>query len=120
VSREVVVMTQEQIREIVRLTVDEILNRKLIKDVYLDVLDVVERKLKEFFNNRGDGNNIHYALNQLSDDPYIDIIFLQYRDGKTIEFIAEIMDRDVSTIKRNKKRLILKIYELLEVGGGKN
>ena len=108
-------MTPEQIREIVKMTLDELTQRKLIKDNYPVILNEVERKLKLFFNNRGDGNGISYALNQLSDDQYIDIIFLQYRDGKTLEWIAEYMERDESTIKRNKKRLIYSIYDQLEV-----
>lgn len=107
-------MTSEQIREIVKMTVDELTQRKLIQYDYSVILSEVEHKLKAFFNNRGDGNGISYALNQLSDDPYIDIIFLQYRDGKTLEWIAEYMDVEVRTILRNKKRLIMKIYELLE------
>ena len=108
-------MTPEQIREIVKMTLDELTARKLIKDNYPVILGVVEKKLTEFFNNRGDGNGISYTLNQLSDDPYIDIIFYQYRDYKTLEWIAEYIGVDVSTVKRNKKRLIYKIYELLEV-----
>lgn len=108
-------MSPEQIREIVKITLDELERRKLIKDEYPVILKVVERKLYDFFNNRGDGNGISYALNTLSDDSYIDIIFLQYRDGKTLEWIAEAMTVDVSTIKRNKKRLINKIHELLEL-----
>ena len=107
-------MTPEQIREIVKMTLDELTQRKLIKDEYPVILNEVERKLKSFFNSRGDGYNIGHALNQLSDDPYIDIIFLQYRDGKTLERIAEYMEVEVRTILRNKKRLIYKIYELLE------
>lgn len=107
-------MTPEQIREIVKITVDELTNRKLIKDDYSVILPVVESKLTAFFNNNGDGNGISYALNQLSQDSYIDVIFLQYRDGKTLEWISEAMNVDVSTIKRNKKRLISKIFELLE------
>lgn len=107
-------MTPEQIREVVKITLDELTTRKLIKDNYPAILNEVERKLKLYFNNRGDGLNISYALNQLSDDPYIDIIYLHYRDGRTLEWIAEYYDKEVSTIKRNKKRLITKIYELLE------
>ena len=108
-------MTPEQIREIVKITLDELTARKLIKDDYQFILKVVEKKLRDFFNNKGDGNGISYALTQLSDDNYIDIIFLQYRDGKTLEWIAEAMDVEVRTIMRNKKRLINKIFELLEV-----
>ncbi len=107
-------MTYEQIREVVKITLDELTQRKLIKDDYSVILSVVERKLIDFFSNKGDGNGISYAIKCLSHDPYIDIIFFQYRDGKTLEWISEVMSVDVSTIKRNKKRLISKIYELLE------
>lgn len=41
------------------------------------------------------GKGVAYALNALSDDFYIDIIYLQYRDGKTIEFIAGALEKDV-------------------------
>ena len=108
-------MTPEQIREIVKITLDELTQRKLIKDDYPLILSKVELKLKAFFNSKGDSTGVSYALNLLSDDPYIDIIFLQYRDEVTLEWIAEVMDREVSTIKRNKKRLVKRIYELLEV-----
>lgn len=111
-------MTPEQVREIVRITIDELAS---INSVNMDKVRyetkkrIVEKKLKDFFNNKGDGNGISYALKILSDDMYIDVIYLQYRDGKTIEFIAEVLEKDVSTILRNKKRLVKKIYELLEV-----
>lgn len=109
-------MTPEQIREVVKMTLDELTQRKLIKDDYQNILTAVERKLTQFFNNRGDGNGISYTLKVLSDDPYIDLIYLHYRDGKTLEWIAEYYEKEVSTIKRNKKRLIIKIHELLEEG----
>ena len=108
-------MTPEQIREIVKITLDELTARKLIKDDYPVILSEVERKLKAFFYSKGDATGVSHALNHLSDDPYIDIIFLHYRDEATLEWIAEAMDREVSTIKRNKKRLVKRIYELLEV-----
>lgn len=108
-------MTPEQIREIVKITLDELTARKLIKDDYQFILKVVEKKLRAFFNDKGDSNGVSYALNQLIDDPYIDVIFLQYRDNATVEWIAEVMNVEVRTIMRNKKRLINRIYELLEV-----
>ena len=106
-------MTPEQIREVVKITLDELTQRKVIKDDYSVILSVVESKLTAFFTNNGDSSGVGYALNQLSDDIYIDIIFLQYRDGKTLEWIAEYMGVDVSTIKRNKKRMIMAIYDLI-------
>ena len=108
-------MTPEQIREIVKITLDELMSRKQINTgSYQSVLQVVDVRLYKFFKGAKD-KQLSYILSQLSDDAYIDIIYLQYRDGKTIEWIAEYMERDESTIKRNKKRLIYSIYDQLEV-----
>ena len=105
-------MTPEQIREIVRITLDELTVRKQINP-YSSMLQVVGARLDRFFKGAKD-SKLSSVLNQLSDDPYIDIIFFQYRDGKTLEWIAGYLDRDDRTIKRNKKRLIISIYERLE------
>lgn len=107
-------MTPEEIRQIVRITLDELDHRKLN---YTVVHKKVSDELRTFFNDTKAPVNkaVFYSLKQLSDDPYIDVIYSHYRDGLTLEEIADLMDKDVSTIKRNKKRLILKIYELLEV-----
>lgn len=107
-------MTPAEIREVVKITLDELTQRKYIKPDYQTILKSVEAKLKLFFNNKGDGTNIGYILRQLVDDTYIDVILLHYRDGKTLEFIAEAMGVHVSTVKRNKQRLIIKIYNMLE------
>lgn len=110
-------MTPEQIREVVKITLDELTTRKLIKDDYQSVLRVVETHLKNYFNNQTcKVAGVSHALRTLSDDEYIDIIYLHYRDELTLESIAEYYDKEVSTIKRNKKRLIYKIYDLLEEG----
>lgn len=107
-------MTESEIKKIIQLTIDELIGRQLINpDTYQAVLKVIEPELMAFFNNKTD-NRIGRILMRLSSDPYIDIIFLQYRDGITLEKIAEYMRKDVSTIKRNKKRLMLSIYELWE------
>ena len=106
-------MTPEQIREVVRITIDELTKRKLLDiENYQTVLRAVEVNLYKYFETND--NSLTHVLNLLSDDPYIDIIYLQYRDGKTLEWIAEYFNKDVSTIKRNKKRLVLNIYEWLE------
>jgi RNA polymerase sigma factor (sigma-70 family) len=109
-------MSPEQIREIVKITLDELTQRKLLNVdnvAYMTLLKLVSDQLTSYFN--GESNDVFKALKQLSDDQYIDIIFLHYRDGKTLEWIAEYFEVDVSTIKRNKKRLIIKIAELLEL-----
>lgn len=104
-------MTTNEIREIVKIVLDELEQRKQLKeDNYRHILQVVEPELKRYFKK--EKNTIDGILKQLSDDAYIDVIYLHYRDNYKLEFIAEVMSRDVSTIKRNKKRLIKKIYEL--------
>ena len=105
-------MRIEEIREIVRITIEELLNANALTDSYPRVRQIVEHELRTFFS--GECNRIGKILNRLSDDKYIDIIFLYYRDNKTLEFIAEYFDRDVTTVSRNKKRLILAIYTLLQ------
>lgn len=107
-------MRVEEIREIVKMTIEELLNDNALTDPFPRIKQIVEHKLRLFFNTNKDGTNIGYVLNQLSDDEYIDIIFLYYRDNKTLNFIAEYFDRDITTISRNKKRLILSIYTILK------
>lgn len=109
-------MTPEQVREVVRMTIDEFTQRKLLtNDSYQPILKIVEKNLYGYFDGTAKNCiNISHKLNSLSDDPYIDIIYLLYRDCKTLEWIAEYYDVSVITIKRNKKRLIYKIHELLE------
>lgn len=114
--KESINLTPEQIREIVRVTIDEIIDRKLmeIKEVkYSVILQAVEKRLTKFFTTTNKDKSLSYALRSLSDDEYVDIIYLQYRDHKTLEWIAEYLNREVCTIKRNKKRLIIKMYEML-------
>ena len=104
-------MTTEEIRKIVRLTVEELIRAKLINvDSYDSVLEYVAPKLTEYFNGNND-SKVSRALKVIADDYYIDVIYLQYRDGHTIEWIAEELGREPRTILRNKKRLMYKLYE---------
>lgn len=103
-------MTPEEIREVVRITIEELESRK-----YRNVHKRVSDKLTAFFNNEEGCSDIFHALLSLHNDPYLDVIYSYYRDGLTLEKIADKLDKDVSTIKRNKKRLVLKLNELLEV-----
>lgn len=105
-------MDQQQIRQIVKMTIDELDQRNMLKDPYQSILGVVDKRLNKYFNG-GKDSGISSALRELSDDPYIDLIYLQYRDGKTLEWIANYYNKDTSTIKRNKKRLIKSIYEII-------
>ena len=107
-------MTSEQIKEVVKMTIEELMSKNMLCDPYADILKQTEAKIIKFFNTEGDPEGIGKILKELSDDTYIDVIYLQYRDGKTIEWIAEAMDRNESTIIRNKKRLITTINRKLQ------
>ena len=106
-------MRVEEIREVVKITLEELLNANALSDPFSRIKQIVEHELGLFFNSSSK-SKIGSILNQLSDDEYIDIIFLYYRDNKTLDFIAEYFDRDITTISRNKRRLILAIYNLLK------
>lgn len=52
---------------------------------------------------------IEDALEEITDDLYYDIIPMYYFEGKTREDVAEYFDTTVTTISRNKSRLINKL-----------
>lgn len=106
-------MENVEVQMIVRMTIKELKRQGMIKANYVTVLKEVEPVLREYFRTKGN-KKIEFFLRDRSDDTYIDILYLHYRDNITIERIAEVLEKDVSTIKRNKKRLIMSIYELLE------
>ena len=56
---------------------------------------------------------IDRVLSKFKSDPYYKIIKLKYFENKGIEYIAEEMNKDTSTISRNKNRLINEIKAFL-------
>ena len=107
-------MNKGEVQIIVMQTIKELRRQGLLKDDYSAVLNEVEPVLRLYFDKRHN-RSIEQFLYEYSADQYIDIIYLHYRDNIAMERIAEVMGKDVSTIKRNKKRLIMKMYEVLEV-----
>lgn len=105
-------MNKDDIQNIVTMTIYELKRQGMLKDEYSVILKDTEPKIKEYFQKKNH-KSIERFLIEFSDDPYIDVIYLHYRDGLTIEKIAECLDKDNSTIKRNKKRLIKIIHSRL-------
>lgn len=104
-------MDREEVQSIVLMTIVELKRQGMLKDQYSVILKEIEPELKEYFY-RKNNKKIEAFLRAHSDDPYIDILYLHYRDGITIERMAEIFGKDASTIKRNKKRLLKELHEL--------
>ena len=79
------------------------LSREELQEIKINtVLDTIERNEKEM-------KRIAEAVDALKDDFYCSIINLKYFCKKTDEFIAEKLNCDPSTVRRNKRRLVQRI-----------
>lgn len=58
-------------------------------------------------------HRLNDALSTIIDDPYYDLIKLIYFDGESREYAAEYFNTSVTTISRNKTRLINKLKSIL-------
>ena len=56
---------------------------------------------------------IEMALRVIKEDPYYDVIIMYYIEGKTREDIADLLNTSVTTVSRNKSRLISRISAVL-------
>lgn len=76
-------------------------------------LELIEKYKAEKIETERDIQRIEAALNKIKDDKYFEIINLKYFQGLKEEDIAVKLGKDVSTINRNKKRLINSIKVIL-------
>lgn len=56
---------------------------------------------------------IEAALHMISEDPYYSVITMYYIEGLTREDIADSLDTSVTTVSRNKTRLIKRLSAVL-------
>lgn len=76
-------------------------------------LELIEKYKAEKLETERDIQRIEAALNKVKDDKYFEIINLKYFQGLKEEDIAVKLEKDVSTINRNKKKLINAIKVIL-------
>lgn len=107
-------MDRKEVQSIILATISELRRQGMLKDEYEIIRKTSEPQIRQFFVKKNN-DRVKNFLIEYSDDPYIDILYLHYRDNATLERIAECMSKDVSTIKRNKKRLLTSLYDYLEV-----
>lgn len=105
-------LTEEEIRQVVSLTVKELMKEGMTKEFDDVIFEETKRLLSYHFNEKY-SEDVARVLNDIKTDEYYPIIPLHYGKGLTHEAIAEKMGREVSTITRNKKRLCKEIYKLL-------
>lgn len=111
------------IEETVNLTITKLKLSGLMKDdrptAYRKTEEILKNYndfLKGYSDNELSNKFVHIvdqALNDISDDPYYEIIPMIYFEGQTREKIAEYFDTSVRTITRNKTRLINRLKTLI-------
>ena len=106
-------MDEKQVRMIVKATIAE-----LKKQGLLNMRTEYPKAAKMLFEYYADGEKderITEAIDEIRGDLYFEAFEAFFRKEQTVEDIAEVYGVEVSTISRNKKRLSLKVYELVTV-----
>lgn len=113
------VNVNEIIHETVDYTIAKLKLSGLMKDNRQTAFQKTEQILKNYnelkksYSEDGTAKKfvdiIDNALKELLDDIYYDIIPMMYFENQTREAIAEYFDTTVTTISRNKRRLINKL-----------
>lgn len=113
--------TEELIKKTVTETVLRLKVAGLMKDTNKSPHQKTEELLRNYqaFTLSGDPaaekmiQRIELALQVIKEDPYYDVIVMYYIEGKTREDIADAFNTSVTTISRNKTRLISRITPVL-------
>ena len=83
----------------------------------LDPEEIVEALIKDIEAQIAEGQHeistIETALKIIADEPYSEIVKHKYFEQKSDDDIAEIMNCDPSTIRRNKSRLVVRMAVFL-------
>lgn len=113
----------EVIQETVNRTVAQLKLSGLMKDNRATAYQKTEQILRQYNNmKKAHSENgtaekfvdiIDNALKSLYDEEYYDIIPMIYFEGNTREAVAEYFDTTVTTISRNKRRLVERLSVLI-------
>lgn len=107
-----------ELATLIAVIVRNVISEQTAKNLLIDSDEIaykaVSERLQRFYAPYGDTDTeLSNVLETLKYDRYKHIIWMFYRDGKTIEEIAEKLGVDSRTISRNKRRLCLAIYKKL-------
>ena len=105
-------MDEVAIKQIIRMTIAEMRRQEMVQDAEKIAYTQTADLLYKFYESDSD-DDLRNALDSIQSDKYFDIIPAFYRDGCTVEQIADFMEVDSRTIARNKRRLCLEIYMLI-------
>lgn len=107
-------ITEEKIRSIVKSTVREMMKTGMLKRADDVAYSETSSRLFEYFRAPERDHQLEAALDKIRDDYYYSIIPNYYGKSYTIDQLAEMYECEISTITRNKKRLCLKLYLMLQ------
>lgn len=82
---------------------------KLYKSDIDKRMDLINNYTKQISKYEQVIDTLDINLADLENEKYFEIIPMKYFEKRTLEDIAETLNIDVSTVKRNKKRLINKL-----------
>ncbi len=106
-------MTEKEVREVVIATIAELKRSGLLRSVDENAYSETAELLKVYYDGGERDTAVKQAINALDGDKYAKIIPLYYGYGYTIEQLAEVLEIEASTVTRNKKRLCLRLYDLI-------
>ena len=104
-------MTKQEIQDVVRMTIDELTDRKLLSENDDVNYCFIGDRIRKHYRGHPD-ERIQKALGMLQHDPYFRIIPDYYRFDHTITHIGVDIGCDRATVCRNKRRLALMIYDI--------
>lgn len=101
---------KNEITEVVDIVIKSMKKNHLLKNTSNAIYEDVSEQLFNYYKTGENNVVVKNALEEFKNDIYIEIIPLYYREGYTVESIAETMNVDISTIVRNKKRICMSLY----------
>ena len=107
-------LTEETVKEIVKTTVRELRKNGLLKRGDDVAYSEISERLFEYYQNPERDSEMAEALERIKSDYYFEIIPKYYSEKYTIDWIAEEFQCEISTVTRNKKRLCLRLFNMLD------
>lgn len=117
-DKKIEALIDKSVRKAVKESWKEFKDRGALKSqteiIYKDMSKLLRCYYRDIDDSGSGDSKVKNALDQIKDDRFYIIIPAYYRDGYTLEELAVKLHCDISTITRNKKRLCVEIYELME------
>lgn len=109
---------RKEIREIIVKTVEETVREMRREGLLKRADDVayseISNRLYQYYEDRENDPEMGAALEKIRGDYYAGVLEMYYRQKLALDWIAESYHCELTTISRNKKRLCLRLFQLLQ------